>query len=98
MANRGYEHRAALVLFEMVSLPLNLKNLIRLNLANLCMNRLIKNLFTLLFLVLFSTALVMSCAKQAIEGEHPAGEHPSDSTAADSTEHPAEHPADSTQN
>jgi hypothetical protein len=52
------------------------------------MNRIVKKLFTFVFLVFLSTALVMSCSKQAKEGDHPAGEHPSDST---------EHPADSTE-
>lgn len=62
------------------------------------MNRLIKKLFTLVFLVLLSTAFIISCGKQAKEGDHPAGEHPTDSSksASDSTEHPTEHPADST--
>jgi len=71
------------------------------------MNRLIKKLFTFVFLVLLSTALVISCGKQAKEGDHPAGEHPTDSSRnptdstehpTDSTEHPTEHPADSTKN
>ncbi len=74
------------------------------------MNRTIKKLFTFMFLVLLSTALIFSCGKQK-EGDHPAGEHPSDSTEhpkdstehpTDSTEHPSEHPsehpADSTKN
>ncbi|MCU0368150.1 MAG: hypothetical protein MUF39_04895 [Cyclobacteriaceae bacterium] len=69
------------------------------------MNRFLKKLFTFVFLVFLSTALVMSCSKQAKEGDHPAGEHPADSTEhpadstehpSDSTEHPSEHPADST--
>jgi hypothetical protein len=65
------------------------------------MNRLIKKLMTFIFLGLLSTAIMISCGKQAKEGDHPAGEHPSDTTAnaSDTTEHPdhpAEHPADST--
>lgn len=66
-----------------------------------------KRLATIIFLVLFSTAAIVSCGKQAKE-DHPAGEHPADSTEhpSDSTEHPSdstehpggEHPADSTKN
>jgi hypothetical protein len=74
------------------------------------MSRLIKRLVILFFLGIFCTALIVSCGKQAKEGDHPAGEHPADSTEhpkdstehpADSTEHPAgsaEHPADTTKN
>lgn len=59
-----------------------------------------KRLATIIFLVAFSTAAIVSCGKQAAKEEHPAGEHPSDSTEhpSDSTEHPNEHPADSTKN
>jgi hypothetical protein len=59
-----------------------------------------KRLATILFLVMFSAAAVVSCSKPANKEEHPAGEHPADSTEhpADSTEHPTEHPADSTKN
>ena len=62
------------------------------------MNRLIKNLLTIVFLGLLSTSIMISCGKQAKEGDHPTGEHPTDSSASasDSTEHPSEHPADST--
>jgi hypothetical protein len=69
------------------------------------MNRFLKKLLTFVFLFFLSAALVMSCTKQAKEGDHPAGEHPADSTEhpadstehpSDSTEHPSEHPADST--
>lgn len=61
-----------------------------------------KRLATILFLTVFSVVIIVSCGKKSSE-EHPAGEHPTeeaDSTEhpSDSTEHPAEHPADSTQN
>jgi hypothetical protein len=71
------------------------------------MSRFSKKLFTFAFLLFLSAALVISCGKQAKEGDHPAGEHPADSTEhpadstehpSDSTEHPTEHPADSTKN
>ena len=68
------------------------------------MSRLIKRVVIVLCLGIFSTSLIVSCGKQAKEGDHPAGEHPApaDSTEhpADSTEHPvdAEHPVDSTKN
>lgn len=60
-----------------------------------------KRLAMFTFLVLISTATLVSCGgKQAADTEE-AEEHPADSeehpTAADSTDHPAgEHPSDST--
>jgi hypothetical protein len=62
-----------------------------------------KRFATLIFISLISAAAVVSCGKQK---DHPAGEHPSDSTEhpsdstkqGDSTEHPNEHPQDSTKN
>lgn len=64
----------------------------------------LKKFITILFLLSFSAAIVVSCGKAgnteaATEEEHPEGEHPA---AADSTDHPegehpeGEHPSDST--
>jgi hypothetical protein len=59
-----------------------------------------KRLATIIFLLAFSAAAIISCGKQAgkeeTTTEQPAGEHPSDSTEhpSDSTEHPTEHPSE----
>jgi len=62
------------------------------------MNRLTKRLVILIFLGIFSTALIVSCGQKAQEADSTASELPADSTEhpTDSTEHPTEHPADST--
>lgn len=70
------------------------------------MKQLLKRLTFLVFLTIFTTALIISCGKQTAKEEQPAAdstEHPTDSTEhpSDSTEHPSEHPEhpkDSTQN
>lgn len=65
-----------------------------------------KRVATVIFLILFSVAAIVSCGKQENKGEDGSAnaadstEHPADSTEhpSDSTEHPAdsEHPADTT--
>jgi hypothetical protein len=66
------------------------------------MQRILKSLAFVLFLTVFSSAIIISCGRQANQ-DHPADEHPADSTEhpADSSdnanEHP-EHPKDSTKN
>ena len=61
-----------------------------------------KRLATIILLVLFSAATIVSCGKQGNKEQNASDstEHPSDSTEhpSDSTEHPAgaEHPEDST--
>ena len=60
-----------------------------------------KRLSTIIFLTLFSAAIIVSCGKQGNTEEANSEEANTEQAASDSTEHPtdsAEHPADSTKN
>ncbi len=50
------------------------------------------------FLALFSTSTIISCGTKSTTEEQQTEEHPEGEHPADSSEHPSEHPSDSTGN